>query len=157
MAIFTNCAIISLIHLLPRSSKVLQSWGHKPPCSWLKLNKAPWGTSVPIKQGEGCTTSLPLSPLQSPSSTSNCQPSKTRNCSLFRSSPWFWEILSLVFSFACFIAIVVTLLVYNNKPSPNLPQGVTLNAIISILATKSKASLAFVASESIGQLKWTWF
>lgn len=139
--------------MLPRSSKVLRSWSYKPPFRWLKLNKIPWGTSVPIKQDEGCTTSLPLSPLQSPSSTSNCRPSKTRNCSSFRSSPWFWEILSLMFSFACFIAIVVTLLVYNNKLSPNLPQGLTLNAIISILAAGSKASLVFVASESIGQLK----
>lgn len=55
------------------------------------------------------------------------------------------------------MAIPVALLIYNNKPSPSLPRGITLNTIVLLLATGSKSSLLFVTSESIGQLKWIWF
>ena len=64
---------------------------------------------------------------------------------------------SVIFSLLCLTAIFVIPAVYNNSSSPNLPHGVTLNAVVSILATGSKASLIFVTSESIGQLKWLWF
>ena len=72
-------------------------------------------------------------------------------------NPLFWETISAIFSLLCLTAIFVILAVYNNSPSPSLPHGVTLNAIVSILATGSKASLIFVTSESIRQLKWIWF
>ncbi|KAL4915003.1 hypothetical protein BDW62DRAFT_204092 [Aspergillus aurantiobrunneus] len=53
--------------------------------------------------------------------------------------------------------VVVILAVYNKSPLPSLPRGLTLNAIVSILAAGSKSSLIFVAGEWIGQLKWIWF
>lgn len=38
-----------------------------------------------------------------------------------------------------------------------MPYGITLNAIVSALATASKASLLCAVADSIGQLKWSWF
>lgn len=70
---------------------------------------------------------------------------------------WFWEWLSIAFSVLCFIATVGLLLAYHNSPSPNLPHGLTLNTIVSVLATASKASLLLTIGTSIGQLKWIWF
>lgn len=70
---------------------------------------------------------------------------------------WFWEWLSIAFSVACFITTVGLLLVYHNSPSPNPPHGLTLNTIVSVLATASKASLLLTIGTSIGQLKWIWF
>lgn len=61
------------------------------------------------------------------------------------------------FSFLSFLAIVIVLAVYDQKPSPSLKWGLKLNTIISILAIASKSSLMFVVSETIGQLKWIWF
>lgn len=58
-------------------------------------------------------------------------------------NPWFWETISAIFSLLCLTAIFVILAVYNNSPSPSLPHSVILNAIVSILATGSKASLIF--------------
>ncbi|KAL4887793.1 hypothetical protein BDV59DRAFT_196983 [Aspergillus ambiguus] len=70
---------------------------------------------------------------------------------------WFYEILAIVFSVACFVSIVGVLVAYNKKPAPSLSYGLTLNAIISILATASKSALIFAIGECIGQLKWVWF
>lgn len=70
---------------------------------------------------------------------------------------WFWETLSMDFSVVCFIAIFGVLLGYNQKAMPSFPKGLTLNTIVSILATGAKSSLLCVVGTPIGQLKWTWF
>lgn len=70
---------------------------------------------------------------------------------------WFWEFVSVIFSVLCFIAITCLLIIYNKKPSPSLPQGLTLNTIVSVLATASKSSLLCIIGTAIGQLKWIWF
>ncbi|KAL5050822.1 hypothetical protein BDW71DRAFT_173259 [Aspergillus fruticulosus] len=75
----------------------------------------------------------------------------------FALDTWLWEVVSITFSVSCFVAIFGVLLAYDQKLYPEFPQGLSLNAIISILATGSKASLIFAVSESIGQLKWIWF
>ena len=70
---------------------------------------------------------------------------------------WWSEILAIIFSLACFIAIVAVLSSFDGKQSPQLAYGLTLNTIVSILATACKSSLLFLVAESIGQLKWVWF
>jgi len=70
---------------------------------------------------------------------------------------WFPEILAVAFSTGCLIAIVAVLLAYNDKTVPQLPYGITLNAIVSILATASRSSLIYTVATSISQLKWCWF
>ena len=70
---------------------------------------------------------------------------------------WFSEILAISFSLAGFIAIVAVLSSFDDKQSPQLAYGLTLNTIVSILATACKSSLLFLVAESIGQLKWVWF
>lgn len=70
---------------------------------------------------------------------------------------WLAEILALAFSAACLTAIVVVLKVYERKAIPKIPFGLTLNAIISILATGSKSSLLLAVAGAISQLKWSWF
>jgi len=44
------------------------------------------------------------------------------------------------------------LLAYDQKESPTFSQGLTLNAIVSVLSMGYKPSLIFVIGESIGQL-----
>ena len=70
---------------------------------------------------------------------------------------WFFESLAISFSALCLIAIVVVLLVYHNKGLNPMPYDITLNAIVSTLATGAKASLLCAVAGSIGQLKWCWF
>ncbi|KAL3474559.1 hypothetical protein BJX99DRAFT_176590 [Aspergillus californicus] len=85
-------------------------------------------------------------------------PSKPRNrfWSIITDT-WIWESLMILLSLACFIGIVCILFVFNGKSQPSFAYGFTLNAIISILATACKASLAYVVAECIGQLKWIWY
>jgi Protein of unknown function (DUF3176) len=77
-------------------------------------------------------------------------------CTRFWDS-WYPEIGALAFSLSCATATAVVLGCYNNKPTPELSLGITLNAIISILATASKVSLIYAISNALGQLKWVWF
>jgi hypothetical protein len=74
-----------------------------------------------------------------------------------RYSLWTWEILSILFSMLCMAAIVGVLLVYHSRPAPSLPSGLTLNALISLLATFSKAAMLVSVASCISQLKWQWF
>jgi len=69
---------------------------------------------------------------------------------------WYPEIAALCFSIACAIAIAATIFTYDGRPTPRMEYDVTLNAIVSVLATASKAALIFAVSNCIGQLKWTW-
>lgn len=70
---------------------------------------------------------------------------------------WLPEILALTLSASCLVAIIVVLNFYQSKSIPQIPFGLTLNAIISILATGSKSSLLLAVGGAIGQLKWCWF
>lgn len=69
---------------------------------------------------------------------------------------WLYEVAAVTFSGLCFAATIITIAVYNGKPSPQLSYGLTLNTIVSILTTASKSSLAYFVSGAIGQLKWLW-
>lgn len=60
------------------------------------------------------------------------------------------------------VIVVALLYAYDGKPMPQWPLGVnhvtiTLNALVSLLATLSKAFMLVPLAESIGQLKWLWF
>jgi hypothetical protein len=62
----------------------------------------------------------------------------------------------MCFSIVCLVALVFVVSLYSGGPIPKLGSGLTLNAIISVLSTASRASLVFVVSATIGQLKWCW-
>jgi hypothetical protein len=70
---------------------------------------------------------------------------------------WMWEIFSITFSTLCLLAIVGIIRFYDQKKTPSFPHGLTLNAIVSILATCSKSALLCMIGTSVGQLKWLWF
>jgi hypothetical protein len=70
---------------------------------------------------------------------------------------WVPETLALFISAASIIAITAILKYYDSTKSPELPYGITLNAIVSILATVSRSMLIFAVSMCIGQLKWCWY
>ena len=70
---------------------------------------------------------------------------------------WILEGASLAFSIACLVSIYGILLAHNGKPRPNFSYNISLNAIISVLATACKSSLVFVVGAGLSQLKWLWF
>ncbi|CAG8235622.1 unnamed protein product [Penicillium salamii] len=70
---------------------------------------------------------------------------------------WILETVSLVFSIACLMSIYGILFAYNGKPRPEFSYNISLNAIVSVLATACKSSLIFVVGAGLSQLKWVWF
>ncbi|MCJ1386104.1 hypothetical protein MMC17_009229 [Xylographa soralifera] len=70
---------------------------------------------------------------------------------------WFWEVLTITLSIAATAAIVIVLREFDSRPPPELPSGVTLNAIVSLLSTVAKAPMLAVVSACLGNLKWRWF
>ena len=70
---------------------------------------------------------------------------------------WLPKFIAIFLSASCLCGIVLALLYFNQKPTPDLPYGVTLNAVIAILATTSRSILIYVVASAIGQLKWCWF
>ncbi|VUC35612.1 unnamed protein product [Clonostachys rosea] len=73
---------------------------------------------------------------------------------------WSLELVSLLLAFGFMGAMIAILQTYDNNEMPNWngggSGGITLNALIGVLATIFRAILAFVALEVLAQLKWEW-
>ena len=67
---------------------------------------------------------------------------------------WIWEILCWLLALGCIAAIVGLLYSSDGQPLPSWRYGITLNAIVSLLATVVVFSLVVPVSSSLGQLKW---
>ncbi|KAK5951158.1 hypothetical protein OHC33_007911 [Knufia fluminis] len=99
-------------------------------------------------------------PMKSPMVTQTLVPTVVpHHQSLFDryTDSWCPELSALVLSSTCTIAIYAVLGAFDGKPNPSFKYGLTLNALISILATTSKVALIFAVSNALSQLKWVWF
>lgn len=70
---------------------------------------------------------------------------------------WAWEWMALVASFIAVVASAVILVMFDNRPIPEWSwqsNGVSVNSILSLLSTLSRASLLVPIDECIGQLMW---
>ncbi|KIW28379.1 uncharacterized protein PV07_08047 [Cladophialophora immunda] len=70
---------------------------------------------------------------------------------------WLWELSAALLCICILAAIAAILFVYDNRPVPDLPDGLTINAIVSLLAGFAKAALLAVLASAIRQEKWLWF
>jgi hypothetical protein len=77
--------------------------------------------------------------------------------SAFHPDIWLYEMLSLLIAMAAFACVVVVLRKYENKPSPQWPSGITLNSVVSWIATIFRTCLLMPVAECISQLSWVWF
>jgi len=70
---------------------------------------------------------------------------------------WGLELLSCLASAAALAAIIATLSIHNNQPLPEWPFGVSINAVIGLLATTLRVTMILPIAEGISQLKWLWY
>ncbi|KFY46556.1 hypothetical protein V494_00432 [Pseudogymnoascus sp. VKM F-4513 (FW-928)] len=71
---------------------------------------------------------------------------------------WWWlEIVGLVLCILSLMATVIILDKYNGKPINDWPYKITLNAVISVVATMTQMALMLPVTSSLSQLKWLWF
>lgn len=69
---------------------------------------------------------------------------------------WMGELLGILLSITTLFAIIYALRKYDGRNLPTLPHNVSLNFVISTLATVSKSSLLFAVASALGQFKWLW-
>lgn len=70
---------------------------------------------------------------------------------------WAWEYVALLVSFLAVATSAVVLLMFDQKPIPAWSwqsNGISVNSIISLLSTLSRASLLMPIDECMGQLMW---
>lgn len=70
---------------------------------------------------------------------------------------WTWEIISILLSIGCIVAIAVVVAVLNGKPLSEWGLPIRPNSLVSIFAAISKAALIFPVAQSISQLKWLYY
>jgi len=64
---------------------------------------------------------------------------------------WIMEILSFVLAIIALAAIYITLAVHNERPMPQWPKLISINALISIFTAILKASLMMPVAEGMFQ------
>ncbi|KAH0440670.1 hypothetical protein CcaCcLH18_02340 [Colletotrichum camelliae] len=69
---------------------------------------------------------------------------------------WQPELMALIISISSFAGIVGLLAKYNGKLQPDFADQISINALIAVFSTILRATLLFVISEVIGELKWEW-
>lgn len=67
---------------------------------------------------------------------------------------WGLEILSVVLSIACTVAMVIVLIKFDGKLLSEWLWGISPNAVVSVLSTASKAMMVLSVGECVSQLKW---
>ncbi|KAI0858274.1 hypothetical protein F4860DRAFT_517004 [Xylaria cubensis] len=82
------------------------------------------------------------------------QPGILRRLSQWANDRWLFEIGALLISAATLGGIIVTLTLHADRPLPQWPFGITLNALVSTLSTISKSALLMALGAAIGQRKW---
>ncbi|KAF5515254.1 hypothetical protein CGCS363_v001682 [Colletotrichum siamense] len=78
-----------------------------------------------------------------------------RSLSIMKS--WWQEILWCAISLAAFVALVLVLKEFNQKPLPRWPSGITLNTIIAALSTIARTAFLIPVLEGLSQSKWAWY
>ena len=69
---------------------------------------------------------------------------------------WGFEILSMILSTMCIIAITILLKNIDGIPLHSWRLGVSVEAVLSMLAALSKSCLLMPTAEALGQIKWLW-
>jgi len=70
---------------------------------------------------------------------------------------WLLEVISWFIGAFSLAALVIVLRHYDDSKIPHWKFGLTLNALISLLAGLTRSSLLIPTYQALGQLKWNWF
>ena len=68
---------------------------------------------------------------------------------------WALEVASIVLGSTCIISIAIMLWKVNGSEMPQWQFGLTIDAILSLLAGFSKSCLLMPTAEALGQLRWS--
>ncbi|KAH9240716.1 hypothetical protein K456DRAFT_574870 [Colletotrichum gloeosporioides 23] len=72
------------------------------------------------------------------------------------SKEWAFELLALLLAISSFMGITVLLSTQNGQVQPAFVDQISINALVAIFSTILRASVLFVITEVIGEMKWQW-
>jgi hypothetical protein len=72
-------------------------------------------------------------------------------------TPWLFEVLGAILAVCSMLALLGTLLAYQNRVAQNLSNGITLNGLVAVLSTICRTALLIPVASGISQGKWLWF
>jgi hypothetical protein len=84
-------------------------------------------------------------------------PEQKSQCNTHSYRPWLWEASSIAAAAFALAAIVITLVIHRDRPLPQWPSEITINALIAVFTAIFKACLMMPIAECMGQLKWLWY
>ncbi|KAG8528558.1 uncharacterized protein KY384_006730 [Bacidia gigantensis] len=69
---------------------------------------------------------------------------------------WWLELAACVIAILAISGVVATLRPHQGKPLPQWPYHLTVNTLLSIYMTVLRGVVVTIATEGLGQLKWSW-
>lgn len=70
---------------------------------------------------------------------------------------WAWELAALFTAVALQVAIILILVVYNDRETPKWRYGINISTLVALLSTFLRAAVVSVLASVISQAKWSWF
>ncbi|KAH8678298.1 hypothetical protein BX600DRAFT_431585 [Xylariales sp. PMI_506] len=70
---------------------------------------------------------------------------------------WRWELLAIITSIGCLVAVVIILAKMQDQPLSNWTFRASLNATVAFFITISRAAALYVMGSCISQFKWLYF
>ncbi|KAL2061034.1 hypothetical protein VTL71DRAFT_9086 [Oculimacula yallundae] len=70
---------------------------------------------------------------------------------------WIFETLCCLWAAFMLFAMIITLVIHQEKSIPSWPYSISINSLIAIFTALMKAALMVVVAAAISQLKWDWF
>ncbi|KAK6069239.1 hypothetical protein SCUP234_07097 [Seiridium cupressi] len=149
-------------HIVSPETQSLTSWDGQKGFSTTEYHQVNpyWNSTIPItsshQRGWSGSTAGTDIPLEEPLQYSDLKtPKQASHSSSIRS--WTLELVTIVLALAAVGGIMGVLAHFNNKPLPDWPYYITLNALIALLAAVAIATMTISLQNGISQLKWIRF
>ncbi|KAK8054402.1 hypothetical protein PG996_013703 [Apiospora saccharicola] len=70
---------------------------------------------------------------------------------------WYTEFGWLLIGFLGLAGVLAVLALYDTKPAPRWPLGITINSLVALLTSLSRLAFMVPLVQGMSQLKWVWF
>ncbi|KAK8880212.1 hypothetical protein PGQ11_001506 [Apiospora arundinis] len=70
---------------------------------------------------------------------------------------WYTEFAWLLIGFLGLAGVLAVLGMYDKKPTPRWPLGITINSLVALLTSLSRLAFMVPLVQGMSQLKWVWF
>ncbi|ETS77791.1 hypothetical protein PFICI_09853 [Pestalotiopsis fici W106-1] len=150
-------------HITYAETQSLTSWdGQKiyPTAEYHQVNPY-WNNPIPTGpshhrgwSGSTATVDIPLEDRSPPKSDTKSLKQKSPSSG---GGSWTLEIVTILFACAAVGGIMGVLARFENRPLPDWPYYITLNALIALLAAVALATMSVSLQNGISQLKWIRF